>query len=231
MKILKDKNIDELIKLTSEIIMDDIEELAKNQEKIIIGLVGGRSVVNLYKELSKTDSLAWAKCHFFIIDERYVPLTDKESNYKLIKETLLDPLLKRDQIQDEFIHPMRTELPGEEVAKNYSEQFEVFAGHFDIAILSSGEDGHIAAIYPQKACNYTQTFEYLEDSPKPPGKRITATAKTLRKTSKAYLLFIGEGKKTALKKFFNDKTNLTCPQETLRAINDLTIITDQIDIK
>lgn len=231
MKILKDKNVNELFKLTANIIFDDINELAKKQDKIVIGLVGGRSVVSLYKELSKKDSPTWKKCHFFMIDERYVPIDNSESNYKLAKDTLLNPLLERNQIQEEYIHPLRTELSGKEAAEDYSNQFNEFASKFDIAILSSGEDGHIAAIYPNKECNYVDTFEYIEDSPKPPSKRITATSKTLRSASKAYVLFLGEGKHEALKKFLNNKTNLNCPEETLRAINDLTIITDQIGVK
>ncbi|MCF7866339.1 6-phosphogluconolactonase [Candidatus Woesearchaeota archaeon] len=230
MKIIRNSNKDQLIQNTASFILDEIEELAKTKQKIIIGLVGGTSVAKLYSKLSKKDNEAWQKCHFFVLDERYVPITSEESNFKLIKEKLLEPLLKRDQIQDEYIHPMRTELKGEETAKEYSKTFEEYAEKIDVAILSSGEDGHIAGIFPEKEYEEEQAYEYFEDSPKMPPKRLSITPGALAITSNAFILFLGEGKKEALKKLINSKGERTLPQQVIDDIKNVTIITDQINV-
>ena len=226
MKVIRNQNTDELIKNAASFVMDEIEELAKRQEKISIGLVGGTSVGKLYSELSKKDSEAWQKCHFFMLDERYVPINSEESNFKLAKKNLLEPLLKRDQIQDEYIHPMRTELSGEETATDYSNQFEEFAGKINIAILGSGEDGHIAGIFPGKEYTDEQAYEYFEDSPKMPPKRISIIPGALAMTKTAFVLFLGKEKKQALKSLLNS-TEKTVPQQVLEDIENLIVITDQ----
>ena len=56
MRIVKNENRNELAKLTANLILDDIEELAKTKEKISIGLVGGTSVAEIYKEISNKNS-------------------------------------------------------------------------------------------------------------------------------------------------------------------------------
>lgn len=229
MKIIKNKNTDELISSTANFIIDEIEELAKTKDKMSIGLVGGRSVAKLYEELSKKDSEAWKKCHFFMIDERYVPIDDEESNYKLVNETLLKRLLKKNLIRDDFLHPMRTDLQGPKTAKDYSKQFEEYANPLDIAILSSGEDGHIAGIFPGKEYSDDSAYEYFDDSPKMPPKRISITPKFLSKTKKAFTLFIGEGKKEALKKYLNKEHERTLPQKVLDLIKNNDIITNITD--
>ena len=43
----------------------------------------------------------------FIVDERYVPLTHKDNNYKMIKENLLD----KTNIPEKNIFPINTQLP------------------------------------------------------------------------------------------------------------------------
>lgn len=231
MKIIKNKNVEELMKTTATFIIDEMEELAKTQKKISIGLVGGTSVSKLYSELATRKSKAWEKCHFFIIDERYVPIDNKESNFKFAKETLLEPLLKKNLIQDEFIHPMRTELKGIQTAKDYSKQFETYAAPIDIAILSSGEDGHVAGIFPEKEYSDDIAYEYFEDSPKLPPKRISITPGALAMTKTAFTLFIGEGKKEALKKYLNSEYTRTQPQSVLDSIHNNIIITDLVNVK
>jgi len=230
MKIIKNKSKDDLIKSIADLFIYSIENLAKEQETISIGLVGGRSVVPLYQELAKINSPAWEKCHFFIVDERYVPIDDNESNYKLCKDILLNPLLHRNQIQDKYIHPMRTELSGDDTAKDYSEQFEKYAKKLDIAILSTGEDGHVGGIFPNKEYS-NNTYDYFEDSPKMPPKRISITPNNLSETRIAFTLFLGEGKKDALNKFLNKQYERTTPQKVLDNIKDLIVVTDQIDVK
>src|SRR3989304_4783232 len=117
-------------------ILEELERLSKKQDRVILGLVGGRSVVPLYKELAKLNSDAWKKVHVFMVDERRVSIKSKDSNYKLAK-TILEKKIKN-------WHPYRDEkgiVP-------YNNEFRREAVAFDIVILSSGEDGHVGALCP-----------------------------------------------------------------------------------
>ncbi|MCF7871557.1 6-phosphogluconolactonase [Candidatus Woesearchaeota archaeon] len=226
MKLLKYPKREELIKHAASFITDEIEFLANQQEKIFIGLVGGTSTGKLYEELTKKNIKSWQKCHFFILDERYAPITSNESNYKTIKEKLLEPLLNKNLIQNKHVHRIKTELSGEKAAFDYSKKFEEFAGRIDIAILSSGEDGHVAGIFPEKEYTDKQAYEYFEDSPKLPKKRISIVPGALAMTKTAFVLFLGKEKKQALKSYLNN-TEKTIPQQILDEIENTIIVTDQ----
>jgi 6-phosphogluconolactonase/glucosamine-6-phosphate isomerase/deaminase len=64
---------------------------------IVIGLCGGRSVVGLLgallKESQNQPKDILGRLHFFMVDERLVPLTDEQSNYGGLKKLLFDSLL------------------------------------------------------------------------------------------------------------------------------------------
>jgi len=64
---------------------------AENKGYFTAALSGGRTPVDFYKILSAGGKeLPWAKIHLFLADERFVPATDGESNYRLVRECLLN---------------------------------------------------------------------------------------------------------------------------------------------
>jgi len=226
MKIIIDKNMDMLAKNAATLIVDSIKAVAEKKDKVVLGLVGGRSVVSTYDELAKIDSPAWIKTHFIVLDERAVPSDSDESNFKLIKKHLLNPLIERNQIDIHNIHPFDSDKANiEEAISDYTRILIADGDKIDVAILSSGEDGHIAAIYPGKNYDNDKHFIYMEDSPKPPSKRITATPKVISSSCEGFVFFLGEAKKTALKEFLGGARST--PMDTERKIEKLTILTDQ----
>src|ERR1700760_2343704 len=60
-----------------------------------VALSGGSSPKKLYELLASTyhDKVDWEKVHFFFGDERYVPQTDKDSNFLMAKNALFVPLM------------------------------------------------------------------------------------------------------------------------------------------
>jgi 6-phosphogluconolactonase len=58
-----------------------------------IALSGGQTPRLVYAALAQGENLNWERWQIFWSDERCVPPTSPESNYRLVKETLLDPLL------------------------------------------------------------------------------------------------------------------------------------------
>src|SRR6202012_6206974 len=73
-----------------------------NNGKFSVALSGGSSPKKLYELLASDDFKNkgdWENVYFFFGDERYVPQTDKDSNYLMVKTALFDPL----QIDDSNI--------------------------------------------------------------------------------------------------------------------------------
>lgn len=67
---------------------EKIEEALKKQGFAIIGLSGGSTPGPIYEELGKAN-LDWSKVHVFLVDDRYTPREDKDSNQNLLDRTLL----------------------------------------------------------------------------------------------------------------------------------------------
>ena len=54
-------------------------------------LSGGNTPVDIFKALAQC-GLPWGNIQVFQVDERFVPKDDKDSNYRMIRETLLDTI-------------------------------------------------------------------------------------------------------------------------------------------
>jgi 6-phosphogluconolactonase len=114
-------------------------------------LSGGNTPKQLYETLAAppfSESIPWSKVYFFLGDERYVPLTDEESNYKMVQETLLQPL----DIPEERIFRYDTTQPPEDAAIKYyldiRQYFNFQKAAFDLILLGLGDNVHTASLFP-----------------------------------------------------------------------------------
>ncbi len=118
-------------------------------------LSGGRTPVGLYKEAAAAEGIDWERTHIFLADERFVPPTDRRSNFAMIKATLLDAV----PIQAGNVHPVPVEGgDAEACAARYAGELRAFFAdrgdvpgampRFDLVMLGMGEDGHTASLFP-----------------------------------------------------------------------------------
>ena len=117
-------------------------------------LSGGSTPKLLYKELTASERqrrLAWEKVYLFWGDERCVPPDHLDSNYHMVKETLLNEI----SIPEGNIHRVPAELDVRLAAFQYEEDLRGFFGgkwpHFDLVLLGMGDDGHTASLFPDSA--------------------------------------------------------------------------------
>ena len=96
-------------------------------------------------------SFDWSRNHIFWVDERCVPPTDSQSNFKLADDTLFQaakiPLLN--------VHRVYGELPPEEGAARYIAEIKSFfmlgegqLPAFDVLHRGMGPDAHTASLFP-----------------------------------------------------------------------------------
>ena len=69
---------------------------------------------------------------------------------------------------------------------------------FDVVLLSMGEDGHIASLFPNHIYSEGQMVVIEQDSPKPPKERISMSYQQLNKAHYIFKLIIGESKQKAV---------------------------------
>jgi len=91
----------------------------------------------------------------------------------------------------------------EEAARGYALALETRVGResrFDAVILSMGEDGHIASLFPghMEQLNSTESAISIDNSPKPPAVRVSIGVARLAKASAIYIFALGEGKREPL---------------------------------
>lgn len=214
---------EDLFEKTSIILKEAVDKILLKKDYVNIGLCGGRSITGILQNFKK-ENIDWDKIHIFIIDERMVPIDSDDSNFKLIKNEL--PNI----IPNKNLHPFILDNSKNDFGlSNYENIIKKHGSSYDIIVLSSGEDGHIGALYPNHHSinNESDFLIYMEDSPKPPSHRISISKKFLLKSKIAVLIFKGDIKKEAYLKFLNDEIDIeSCPAKIVKEIKESYVLTD-----
>ena len=216
MKYIRESKED-AFKFAAEKIKESIDKL-QAKDNIVIALPGGRNVAGILQNL-RTMDIDWNKIHIFMVDERLVPLGHKDSNFLITQKELAEHV----SIPKENLHPFDMEKG----IRKYERELEEIQDYFDIVLLSSGEDGHIGALYPNhpSAKDQADFFITIDDSPKPPAERMTSARRLLIRSKYAILMFIGNEKRAALAAFDDRlKSFKNCPAKMVKEIQNNFVI-------
>lgn len=143
-----------LFHAAAEEVIHAAQEAVAHRGCFAIALSGGSTPKNLYTLLAaNAGSLPWQKMFFFWGDERHVPPTDAESNYRMAQEAMLSKV----PVPPANIFRVPSENPdASAVARLYEETlrrfFELAPGkfpRFDLILLGMGPDGHTASLFPE----------------------------------------------------------------------------------
>ncbi|AEO57623.1 hypothetical protein MYCTH_2315114 [Thermothelomyces thermophilus ATCC 42464] len=169
---------------------------------------------------SEADKVRWDKWEIFFADERAVPLDHADSNYGLLRAELLDKL-PADGPRP-AVHPIDPSLldDTQELADGYEQELvKSFAGRdsvrlpiFDLILLGCGPDGHTCSLFPgHELLRETAAWVApIEDSPKPPPRRVTLTLPVVTHAVKVAFVATGAGKKEVMKEIFEQGNGLPC---------------------
>ena len=130
---------------TARVIEDAIHSAVTARGVCRIVLAGGRTPAQVYQVLALRANVPWAEVHVYIGDERCVPPTHADSNYRMIEQTLLSMV----PVPKAQIHRLRGELGANAAAGEYQLFLEPLPEpKFDFVLSGVGADGHTASVFP-----------------------------------------------------------------------------------
>ncbi len=193
------------------------------QGRFTVALSGGSTPKALYSLLaSNYANFAWNRIFLFFGDERHVPPTDPESNYRMVQESLLSKIT----IPAENVFRVPAENPdAAAAASDYEGQirrfFEIKAGirkedfpRFDLILLGMGPDGHTASLFPDSAALDEQSRLVVANwVAKFNTHRITFTFPVLNRAAEVMFLASGPDKADMLHQVLETKITPPLPSQ------------------
>ncbi len=112
------------------------------RQQATLAISGGSSPKPMFELFAKS-GFSWEHVQIFWVDERCVPPTDSQSNFRMANETWLAPA----KVPSANIHRVPTELEPQEAARRYTEDVQSYLP-FDVIHRGIGPDGHTASLFP-----------------------------------------------------------------------------------
>ena len=180
---------------------DYVRNTTTDDQIFRVSLSGGSTPKTIYEMLADCD-LPWDRIHWFWGDERNVPQDDDDSNFRMVREALLDHV----PIPKSNIHavPVRVDSP-EQAAAEYEETIRKYFPDdempmWDLALLGMGDDAHTASLFPgSKAIDENERWFVENWVEKFDAYRYTLTAPAINSAREKWFLVSGKAKRTALR--------------------------------
>jgi 6-phosphogluconolactonase len=194
-KVLADAS--SLIEAAAEHFVSTARAAIAKRGVFFVALAGGSTPKGLYQKLATSpymEQIDWSRVHLFFGDERCVPATHDDSNFKMARTAMIDLI----PIPEENVHRMPTESgDAAEVASRYAETLELIMQDqpFDLVLLGLGPDGHIASLFPETpalAVTDTRTTSLFVE--KFDSWRVTLTYAVINAARQVIVFISGEAK-------------------------------------
>jgi 6-phosphogluconolactonase len=147
----------ELFAAAAEEVVRTTTEAVAARGRFTIALSGGSTPKSLFNLLATNarNTLPWDRMFFFWGDERHVPPTDPDSNYRMADEAMLSKV----PVPAGNVFRMAAENPdAASAAEAYEQTLQKFFAlqpgqfpRFDLILLGMGPDGHTASLFPGTA--------------------------------------------------------------------------------
>ncbi|MEP9410236.1 MAG: 6-phosphogluconolactonase [Candidatus Brocadia sp.] len=191
-------------------------------------LSGGSTPRGLYMQLAVDQyhgHVPWSKVHLFWSDERCVPPDHPDSNYRMIRELLLDkvPIPKENiyRMPAEQEDHVRAAMEYERTIRSFFHTEPGGLPRFDLIILGMGEDGHTASLFPYTPAleekDRLVTANFVE---KLGAYRLTLTVPLINQAAEVMFLISGESKASVLRDVLEGEYQpQRFPSQLIRLVN------------
>lgn len=189
------------------LILQCAEDAVQTRGVFRIALSGGNTPRPVYQALSK-EKASWDKWEITFGDERCVPPTSDQSNFRMAKEALFDHIA----IPPSNILRMQGELDPTQAAADYEKELLARArgGSYrhDLILLGMGDDGHTASLFPKtEALHVTDRLVVANYVPKFSTHRMTFTYPLLNAARHICFLVNSRGKEAVLEAVLSGDTS------------------------
>lgn len=171
--------------------------------RFCVALSGGATPRALHERLTLPPFRKgpWDRTLLFWGDERCVSPRNPRSNYRMARETLLDPL----GISAAQVFRMRGEVPPERAGQLYRTLLDKHLGPgipvFDLIVLGLGDDGHTASLFPgTRALAETRRAAVANWVPHLREWRLTLTYPTINMARRIVFVISGRDKSVVVEK-------------------------------
>lgn len=204
---------------TKDLVRDAVALVARLEQEALaqrkhfrIGLSGGNTPRPVYEALTHQQQRRWDKWFITFGDERCVPPNDKQSNYRMVRETLFDlaPILPENVLR------MHGEDDPEEAAADYEAELRSHAGseplyRHDLLFLGMGDDGHTASLFPNTAALHERNKWVTANTvPQLDTHRITLTYPIINAARHICFLIKSKGKGPILEMVIAGQSDAPC---------------------
>ncbi|MBZ5631943.1 MAG: 6-phosphogluconolactonase [Acidobacteriia bacterium] len=131
-------------------VLDLLAKTIAARKRATLAVSGGTSPKPMFELFAKS-GFPWEQVHVFWVDERCVPPSDSQSNFRLANETWLAPA----KVPSGNIHRVPTEREPHEAAREYAEHVRTFFNlqpgelpQFEVIHRGVGPDAHTASLFP-----------------------------------------------------------------------------------
>lgn len=192
--------------------------IAANPQRPTVCLTGGSTPQRLYELLATSpwrEQIPWARVHWFMSDDRFVPHDDPLSNIGMARRAVLDTCAPAQNV-----HIIPTDgVTLDEAAEIYEQELRAFhppslnqsAPLFDIVLMGVGPDGHTASLFPGFS-ELTERRKWVVGVPRanvaPFVPRISLTLPCLASTREMLFLVSGPDKKAILERVLDSGCDL-----------------------
>jgi 6-phosphogluconolactonase len=184
-----------------------------------VGLSGGSGPRAAYERagILRPD---WGRVELWWVDERCVPPADGQSNYRVVRESLLDGLAR----PPAEVHRIRGELEPEEAAAEYDAALRGVT--LDLVVMGIGPDGHTASLFPGAPAldEAERRAVATEAGMEPFVPRVTMTLPMLAAARTMVYLVTGEAKGEAVRRAFSDEPSSATPASLVRGVETIALV-------
>lgn len=207
--------------VASQLICQATHDVVDRKGQAVIGLVGGSCVQGVLEKLHDAD-MPWGDIHIILLDER-VTDDEGERNITLIRDAL------GEKVPEKRIHGFTYDPHSHDWGAAAYTRIVHNLGGIDVAVLSAGEDGHVASLFPGHRAMWEtrEGFVLVEDAPNPPARRISASRALITSARYGVLLFCGMRKEAAFKRYFDTSLGVEeCPAKLIGKMDRAWVVTD-----